>query len=177
MTPRLSYEESCRLLQQHGYLDAGEIPPLPNHLPRFDDPEPLGVRFFRTLVSDEVPLDNLTLPRTFFGRSEINKASFRNTDLNESNLCWNDFINVDFTDSVLTNSDMRSSQFMGVIFRNADLRRTDLRRSTFERCAFDGTKLDGAMMTKEQGKTLSLTIEQRQSIDWRNDLGEEPGGG
>src|SRR3954466_15306763 len=83
--PRSSYEESCRFLQQQGYLDAGECPPLPDHLPQYDDPEPLGVSFFRTRVSNEVLLDNLTLPRTFIGRSEVNKSSFRNTDLTESN--------------------------------------------------------------------------------------------
>lgn len=175
--PRANYEDSCRFLQTHGYLDGGELPPLPDHLPQYDDPEPLGVNFFRTMVTDEVPLDNLTLPRTFFGRSEVNKASFRNADLSESNLCWNDFLGVDFTGAILAKADMRSSQFVDVTFTAADLRGADMRRSSFERCTFDGAVLDGAILTKDQARMLSLTAEQRQLIDWRSDPGGEPGGG
>jgi uncharacterized protein YjbI with pentapeptide repeats len=175
--PRSSYEESCRFLQQQGYLDAGECPPLPDHLPQYDDPEPLGVNFFRTLVSNEVLLDNLTLPRTFIGRSEVNKSSFRNTDLTESNLCWNDFLGVDFTGAILAAADMRSSQFLDVTFAAADLRGADMRRSSFERCRFEGAILDGAVLTKNQAGALSLTPEQRRAIDWRRDPGGEPGGG
>lgn len=175
--PRSSYEDSCRFLQQHGYLDAAALPPLPDHLPQYDDPEPLGVNFFRTMVSDEVQLDNLTLPRTFFGRSEVNKASFRNTDLTESNLCWNDFLGVDFTASVLAKADMRSSLFADVTFTKADLRGADMRRSSFERCHFDGASLDGAVLTNDQARTVLLTEEQRKVIDWRSDPGDEPGGG
>jgi uncharacterized protein YjbI with pentapeptide repeats len=150
---------------------------LPDQVPQYDDPEPLGVNFFRTMVSDEVPLDNLTLQRTFFGRSEVNKASFRNTDLTESNLCWNDFHGVDFTGATLAKADMRSSQFVDVTFTAADLRGADMRRSSFERCTFDGAILDGAVLTNDQAKMLSLTPEQRQAIDWRSDPGGEPGGG
>src|SRR4051812_4064592 len=105
---RLSYEESCRFLQRHNHL-GGVIPPLADHRPRYDESASIGVRFFRTWVGIgrpfglqpsrpeddvEVPehaLDNLTLPCTFFGRSEIGPVSFQNTDLSESTLCWNDF--------------------------------------------------------------------------------------
>jgi uncharacterized protein YjbI with pentapeptide repeats len=177
IAPRPAYEDSCRFLQQHGYLDAGEFPPLPDHVPQYDDSEPLGVSFFRTMVSDEVSLDNLTLPRTFFGRSEVNKASFRNTDLTESNLCWNDFLGVDFTGAVLAKADMRSSLFTDVRFTRADLRGADMRRSSFDRCVFDGAMMNGALLTNDQANMLSLTPEQRQAIDWRNDPGDEPGGG
>src|SRR5688572_16741673 len=106
MKPRLSYEASCRRLQEN-YLDGSEIPPLPEKLPQHDDPEPLGVCFYRVFIGDGDNLGNLTLPRTFFGRSDISDVSFRNTDLSESNLCWNDFTDVDFTDAVLANSDLR----------------------------------------------------------------------
>jgi hypothetical protein len=85
--PRLSYEESCRRLQKD-YLGEGAVPPLPDHLPRPDDEEPLGVSFFRTFVGERDDLSNLFLPHTFFGRSEINDAVFRNTDFTESNFCW-----------------------------------------------------------------------------------------
>src|SRR5262249_38818910 len=101
---RLSYEESCKLLQRHGYPDAGAegaIPPVPDHRPQGDDEEPLGVCFFRTFVGQDIEqgdddeshrnLENLTLPRTFFGKSHIQYVSFKNTDLSESTLCWNDF--------------------------------------------------------------------------------------
>jgi len=68
------------------------------------------VEFFRTRVSDD-KFENLTLPRTFFGRSEIRDMSFRGTDLSESTLCWNDFIAVDFSDCDLSNGDLRASLF------------------------------------------------------------------
>ena len=106
---RLSYEESCRFLQRLGYPDAGAdgiIPPLRDHRPQFDDEEPLGVWFFRTRVCDG-DLENLTLPRTFVGKSEIGPVSLRNTDLSESTLCWNDFTDVNFTDADLCGCDLR----------------------------------------------------------------------
>ncbi len=108
---RLDDEASFRKLA--AYL-GGEVPPIPAALPRVDD-RVLGVSFFKTRVIDD-DFSNLTLPRTFFGRSEIRDVDFRNTDLRESNLCWNDFISVDFSDAVLTNSDLRSSIFEHVSF-------------------------------------------------------------
>jgi len=68
---------------------------LSERAPRHDD-EQLGVSFFRTRLAD-VTLDGLTLPRTFFGRSEIRGVSFPVTDLSESTANWNDFIDVDFS--------------------------------------------------------------------------------
>lgn len=94
---RRSYEESVRLLQRLGYPDAGAdgvIPPIPDHRPQCDDEAPLGVSFFRTFVGQDIEqgdedvshrdLENLTLPRTFFGKSNVQHVSFRNTDLSES---------------------------------------------------------------------------------------------
>jgi hypothetical protein len=69
VTDRVSYAESCRVLQGHGILEGDETPPLPTRAPRHDD-EQLGVSFFRSRVSN-VDLARLTLPRTFFGRCEI----------------------------------------------------------------------------------------------------------
>src|SRR6267378_5141446 len=123
---RLSYEESCRRLQKD-YLGEGVIPPLPDHLPRSGDEEPLGVSFFRTFIGEGDDLSNLFLPHTFFGRSEVNDATFRNTDFTESNLCWNDFVDVDFTDATLADSDIRASLFQRVRFVRTDLRCADLR--------------------------------------------------
>ncbi len=172
---RLSYEDSCRRLQPH-YLAPGYIPPIPDHVP-LGDTEPLGVTFFRTFVGEGSDLSNLTLPRTFFGRSEINDASFQNTDLEESNLCWNDFINVDFTDAVLAGSDLRASLFSHVKFLGTDLRRADMRRSSFEDCLFDGALMDGAILSYDQRSQLDLSDEQSARIEWTTDDGPEPCGG
>lgn len=126
---RLSYEESFRHLQKVGCLAEGPVFPLPDHRPQFDDESP-RVSFFRTWLGsgtpfglqasspedeggglDEHALENLNLPRTFFGRSEISYISFKNTDLSESTLCWNDFIEVNFTDADLSECDLRASIF------------------------------------------------------------------
>ncbi len=173
---RLTYEDSCRRLQPE-YLDPGNIPPLPDHLPKYDDPEPLGVNFFPTFVGEGADLSNLTLCRTFFGRSEINNASFQNTDLTESNLSWNDLVDVDFTDSVLTHCDLRASSFYRVEFVHANLQGADLRRSSFESCDFDGALMEGAILTYKQGLMLKLSPEQRAYTSWTDDDGLEPGGG
>jgi hypothetical protein len=176
MKTRLSYEASCRRLQEN-YLDGNDIPPMPERLPHHDDPEPLGVCFFRVFVGDGDNLGGLTLPRTFFGRADVNDASFRNTDLSESNLCWNDFTDVDFTDATLKHSDLRCSHFVNVSFVAADLRGADLRRSSFERCNFARADLTGAIATRAQQTQLDLPPDQRQQVSWTDDEGEEPGGG
>lgn len=173
---RLSYEDSCRRLQPD-YLEAGVIPPIPERMPQFDDPEPLGVSFFRTSIGEGDDLSNLTLPRTFFGKSEINDALFQNTDLTESNLCWNDFVDVDFTDAILARSDLRASLFNRVKFVRTDLRGADMRQSSFEDCDFENALMTGAILTAEQGAELNLSEEQRGQISWTNEDGPEPGGG
>lgn len=178
-TSRLSYEESCRMLQELGYTDAGAdgtIPPMPDRIPQYDDEEPLGVSFFRTFVGEE-DLENLTLPRTFFGRSEIGPLSFRNTDLSESNLCWNDFNEVNFEDADLSGSDLRASLYNGVKFVRANLSNTDLRLATFDSCDFTDAKMQGAKLSAEQVNDIDLTDEQRDAIDWQEFDGEEPRGG
>jgi uncharacterized protein YjbI with pentapeptide repeats len=172
--PRLSYEDSCRKLQGT-YLDPGKIPPRRDHVPQIDDPEPLGVSFFRTRVMGD--LSNLTLPRTFFGRSEVTKATFRNADLMQSNLAWNDFIDTDFSSAVLAGADLRASQYVRVSFADADLTNADLRRSSFESCDFSRTKMLGARLTRAQGASLVLSEAQRTEIEWTTDGGPEPNGG
>lgn len=175
MATRQSYEASCLRLQQD-YLDAGVVPPLPDHVPQYDDEEPLGVNFFRTEVADD-DLSNLTLPRTFFGRSEINNVSFQNTDLSESNLCWNDFIRVDLSSTVLVRGDLRASAFFSTSFQSADLSGSDLRQSTFEDCNFTDARMAGAILTVSQGAVLPLSDQQRAEIAWADSDGDEPGGG
>lgn len=171
-----SYVESCRRLQALSLLDGGEPPPVPDRMPRYDDGDPWGVRFFRALVN-EIDLSNLTLPRTYFGRCEISRISFRNTDLTESNLCWNDFLDVDFSTAALVRCDLRSSRFDRVKFIGADLRAADMRRSWFNACTFDGAIIDGAVLTRTQASRMAFSEAQRSVIDWRDEDGPEPDGG
>jgi uncharacterized protein YjbI with pentapeptide repeats len=173
---RRTYQDSCELLQELGYLEKGIRPPIPDHRPQYDDEEPLGVSFFRTFVG-EGDLENLTLPRTYFAKSEVGPVSFKNTDLSESTLCWNDFNGVDFTDADLSRSDLRSSIFVGSVFVRANLQDTDLRRSTFQDCDFTGAELRGAKLTHAQGKHISLSEMQRREINWQDSHGDEPPGG
>ena len=174
-TSRLSYENSCRRLQE-SYLEPGVVPPTPDRVPQADD-ENLGVSFFRTFVGEGDNLGNLTLPRTFFGRSEINDASFQNTDFTESNLCWNDFTDVDFTNAILARSDLRASVFDRVKFVSADLTNADLRQSSFTNCEFTDALMAGAVLTQLQGEKLLLSSKQRADIAWTTDDGPEPSGG
>jgi uncharacterized protein YjbI with pentapeptide repeats len=171
---RLSYEDSCKSLQRFGCL--GEvIPPLPARRPRHDK-GPLGVSFVRTNLG-AIDLENLSLPRTFFGKSEIGPMSFRNTDLSESKLCWCVFKGVDFTDCDLRDCDLRASRFIKVKFVRATLRNADLRRSSFEDCDFTDAELRGAKLTYLQGLRLVLSEGQKEVIDWRFTDGEVPEGG
>lgn len=112
MSERISYEESYRRLQERGHFPEKDAPPLPSQLPSIQDEGPLGISFFRTFVGEEEPgrvedIANMTLPRTFFGRSEVRQVSFKHTDLSESCLCWNDLVQVDFTETDLSGSDLR----------------------------------------------------------------------
>ena len=173
---RLSYEESCVLLQRLGYCGAGsdgEIPPIPDHLPQCDDDE-LGVSFFRTIVGDGELLENLTLPRTFFGRSEVGPISFKNSDLSESNLCWNNFNHVNFEDTDLSGSDLRGSIFKNVKFVKTNLRRADLRHASFQACDFTNADMQGAKMTRIRALRIRLSAEQVKAMDWRYFDGKLP---
>jgi len=154
---RLSYEETCRRLQKDGLLPEGEIPRFPERLPQHDDPENYGIHFFRTQLDHTVDLSNMSLARCFIGRSEARGTLFGNSDLRQSNLCWNNFSHVDFSDALLAGA--------------------DLRHSSFERCSFDETSMENAILTGEQGGRLSLSEQQMNKIDWRESGGPEPFGG
>jgi uncharacterized protein YjbI with pentapeptide repeats len=148
---RRTYEDSVRELERQGWIERGQAPTAPPALrPRFDD-EALGIQFFRTSV-ENADLSNLTMPGTFFGRSEIVRTSFRDTDLRNSTLCWNDFVDVDFSGACLASCDLRASTFDGCTFERADLR--------------------GALVGSAQG--IDLSEEQRQTVVWSD---EEPDGG
>jgi uncharacterized protein YjbI with pentapeptide repeats len=118
---RRTYEESVRELERQGWVERGQAPTAPpTRRPCFDD-EALGIQFFRTSVED-ADLSNLTMPGTFFGRSQIVRTRFRDTDLRNSTLCWTDFIDVDFSGACLASCDLRASTFDGCTFARADLR-------------------------------------------------------
>jgi uncharacterized protein YjbI with pentapeptide repeats len=174
---RLQYDDSIRRLRELGFLGQDEQPPVPDHVPQPEDEEPLGLGFFRTFVGEGADLSNLSIPRTFFGRSEISSASFRNTDLTESNLRWNDLIDVDFTEASLARTDLRASVYTRVKFNQADLRGADMRRADFEECVFSVALMDGAILTRRQGARLALSATQKAAIEWRDDDGPEPSGG
>jgi uncharacterized protein YjbI with pentapeptide repeats len=176
---RLPYSESIRRIRELGlgFLGPDEEPPMPDHVPQPEDEAPLGLSFFRTSVGEGADISNLSIPRTFIGRSEISNASFRNTDLSESNLRWNDFIEVDFTRATLARADLRASIYTHVNFTRTDLRGADMRCADFEECIFDGAIMDGAVLTRKQGSRLTLSSVQKAAIDWRDEDGPEPSGG
>ena len=175
MSQRLPYEESCHALQREQIIDAGEIPPLPQRSPCYDD-EILGVNFFRTSLA-EAKLENLTLPRTYFGRSEIRATSFQNTDLSESTANWNDFIDVSFNSADLSRCDFRACLMEKVSFVGACLADTDFRSCGFKGCDFSDADMAGAKLTKKAGASLRLSPDQQSAIDWQAEDGEEPEGG
>lgn len=172
---RLSYEDSVRALQSEGVIDPSEIPPLPLGRPRHDD-EQLGVSFFRTTLAD-ARLEHMTLPRTFFGRSEIRHTSFKNSDLSESTANWNDFIDVDFSGANLSGSDLRGCLFERVRFGEASLAGVDLRYCGFRNCDFSNADVTDLRLTQKVGAALKLSPEQQSVVDWQADDGEEPEGG
>lgn len=172
---RRTYAESCVELQRTGLLEPGRFPSVPDHQPRHDDSAPLGVNFFRTRVEGD--LSRMTLPRTFIGRSEVCDASFCNSDLSESTLCWCDFSRVDFSDACLRASDLRASSLEQVSFVRCDLRGADLRRSCFKHCDFAESDMRGAKLTRNQMSQLALSPQQLAGVAWQVDDGDEPGGG
>jgi BTB/POZ domain-containing protein KCTD9 len=172
--PRTNYEGSCRRLHEEG-LSYDPSPPLPERPPRHDD-EVLGVNFFRTLVA-ECTLDGLTLPRTYFGRSEVRSTSFRDTDLTESTANWNDFADVDFAGADLSRADLRGNNLERVSFRATRLTGADMRCCSLTDCDFAEADMRGVRLTRDTGAGLALSDEQRSVIEWVDDDGEEPDGG
>ncbi len=117
-------------------------------MPSIYDEEPLSFSFFRTGV-EAADFSNMSLPRTFFGRSTFVGVNFRNTDLAESRMCWNDFESCDFSGADLSRCDMRASNFNGCMFVGAVLTGADIRRSSFEDCDFTGAMVNGAVAEDE----------------------------
>jgi BTB/POZ domain-containing protein KCTD9 len=172
---RLDYEESIAELKRRGFLGDDDRPSIPRNIPSPLDEDPHGVSFFRTHVEGD--LSGLSIPRTFVCRSEVRDCRFVGTDLSESFLCWNDFIDVDFSSAVLRGADLRSSIYTRACFVGADLSRADLRRIAFEDCDFTGALLVAAKVSRSQTKGLKISSEQKKQIELSWFSGEEPPGG
>lgn len=175
--PLLSYDESIAALQDRGIIGTEESPPMPSQMPTPADSDPLGLSFYRMGFENGADLSGLSIPRTFFGRSEIKDVSFVGTNLNESNLRWNDIVDVDFTGASLVGADLRASDYIRVCFDAADLCSADLRYSNYESCSFAGAKMKGALLAEDQRSELGLSRAQIEEITWQPDHGPEPSGG
>jgi hypothetical protein len=154
-------------------------PHVPAKRPHPHDTGPSGFVLYKAGLND-YDLSNMTLPRTFFGRSWITRVRFVNTDLSQSWMCWNDFTDCDFSGADLSRCEMRASIFRRCTFNGADLRRADLRRSTFDGCEFTGARMKGAhadAVYGEQDLEYELSPEQIKEMRWSEDTGPEPDGG
>jgi len=175
MPERLSYADSCQALKAAQIIDFVDVPRQPYDRPRHGDAG-LGVRFFQKEIVG-AKLEHLTLPNTFFSRSEFRNTSFRDSLLTECTANWNDFIEVDFTNADLSRSDLRACLFERVSFRGVKLVGVDFRYCGFKHCDFKDADLTDAKMTQKMGAALKLSEEQKSVIDWQSEEGEEPEGG
>ena len=173
---RKTFDETISALKQIGLVEDDQSPRLPETMPHYDDEDPCGFSIFRMGIED-IDLSDLDMRRTFFSKSEIVKCNFKNTDLSESNLCWNDFIQVDFSGADLSNSDLRASIYDKVNFSGCDLSGSDLRQSDFDNCDFSTAIMKNAKLTQASGAAMPLSQEQKDEIDWQDTEGDEPSGG
>ena len=184
MNQRRSLEETWEFLDAQDDdedvpRDASGNPFVPRQMPSHDD-EVLGFSFFKS-VTEDADYSILTLPRTFFGRSEFERVSFQNTDLSESRMCWNDFIECDFSLADLSACDMRASTYVRCKFDQAILKDADFRHSFFEDCTFAGANVTGVIVDEPSAKECelfeALTNEQIALLEQWANPGPEPKGG
>ena len=173
MPERLSYADSYTVLQKKKLVPEGNAPEVRYEPPRHDDLTGGGVRFFQSMIAG-MKLERLTLPRTFIGRSEFRKVSFKETELSGSTANWNDFIQVNFSGADLSRCDLRACLFDGVKFTGANLSGADFRYCGFKKCQFTDADLTDAKLTQKAGAVLKLSPEQRAVIDWQGEDGDEP---
>jgi hypothetical protein len=151
-----------------------------SRMPHPGDEGPLGFYYYKHHVED-ADLANLTLPRTFFGRSGLYRVRFRNTDLSQSWMCWNDFIDCDFSGAELSDCQMRASIFSHCRFVGANLCQADMRRSSFKGCDFTHARMNGAKAHHPQREEYRLwrrlSEPQQKAVQWSEDPGPEPDGG
>lgn len=175
---RRSIKETWEVLNSNGLkapIRPDGEPLVPDCIPCYDDEE-LGLSIFKTEIVSE-DLSGLSMPRTYFARSLISRVSFQNTDLTESNMCWNDFNECDFSGAILKSCDMRASGFIKCDFTGAVLRGADLRRSHFDKCKFSDADFSRTMVNVKQEKMFNLSFSQAIRARWRWFLGNEPEGG
>jgi len=132
----------------------------------------------------QTDLSDLTLPRLFVGRSELNSVWFTNTAFDGAELCWNNFNRCDFSHASLRNADLRRSVFTECSFFKADLSGADLRGVEFTHCQFQGARFGGARLERWLGisaelrrRQLGLAAEQAAEVRWVSWRGKEPAGG
>lgn len=182
MNMRKSLEDTWRVLESMGHemprMGDG-TPHVASRMQNLDDAAPVNIAFFRTMWQ-QADLSNLTLARMFFGRSGFEGVKFRNTDLSQSRMCWNDFVRCDFTGADMRGCDLRAVNFDGCVFADANLSGADLRRSTFDACIFTGADLTGAIAHKRSAAEdliPLLTKKQQSAMRWVSEDGPEPPGG
>jgi hypothetical protein len=173
---RLDLYASWTVLEKMGYSpprdDVGR-PMLPSKPPGDPESEEDDLSFFRTRVDSE-EFSSLTMPRTFFARTEIHYTRFRDTDLSQSFMCWNDWLDCDFTAADLSSANLKAARYLYCTFAGANLNGADLRMADFIGCDFTGAQMQRARLTRKQAKSLALTAEQRKVIAWQSREGPEP---
>jgi BTB/POZ domain-containing protein KCTD9 len=174
MAQRRSLEETWRHLGDDMPRDTLGNPFVPSAMPNYDD-DILGFSFFRHIIEDG-DFSDLTLPRTYFGRSGFERVNFRNTDLSGSRMCWNDFTECDFSKADLSGCDMRASRFQDCRFDGTVLCRADLRHSSFEGSSFTEADMSHAIADKNESIDC-LTELQFATMNLHADSGPEPPGG
>ncbi|MBC8141526.1 MAG: pentapeptide repeat-containing protein [Armatimonadetes bacterium] len=121
-------------------------------------------------------MSGYTLPRAFFGRCLIEWANFTNTDLHESRLCWNDFVDCSFRYADLSGADLRASLFVRCRFDHSSLSNADFRGSAFHDCTFSEANVSGCNMVRGV-EGIRLSAEQTATLIWSDEPGAEPPGG
>jgi len=115
----------------------------------------------------------LTLPRSYFAKTDLERCSFRNTDLSGSRIVVNDIVDCDFREADLTGACL-ASLFVECDFSAATLNGADLRRSTFIDCTFAGASMQGTKLLQEDREALPLSSLQFVDVEWSDDSGPEP---
>ena len=167
-TSRLSLEATWELLEMANYgplWDEGHQPLVPTQA-LTEDTEEEDFTFFRTFLR-EANLSRMTLPRTYFGRTGFELVSFLDSDLKQSYMCENDWLDCDFTAADLSETDMSSSLYYGCRFKRAILNDADLREAEFVDCDFTEAEMRGAVLSHEQADIFLWSERQRAAIDWQ----------
>lgn len=171
---RMTFAESWAFLKRKRLMSLKGSPSVIDHHAGWDrEGDPTNIDFFRTAWED-ADLANLTIPRLYINRSDLQQVSFRNSDLNQSFMCWNDFVDCDFTDADLTCCDMRRSLFRGCKFIRCKMVAAYLSGSEFDDCDFTDADLRGAIIDTDTD--IDLTDEQMNVLECVMESPEPKGG-